>query len=172
MSLKRSEAHGANQMHASLPDRPQDFACSAAGLAFLVSHWCPLTPLQPTASKVPAVPRARAGSVLASCLPLLLPKDSTTPLRHHHCCRRRVYRAAPRRFLSRLMEFPLVRNTCNSEGCWMVARPACLGTSTGLMMGMRKLCPQECGTAVGQGTREVEIPMPGSFQGSAGQNHS
>lgn len=114
-------------------------------------------------SKVTAAPRGTAKLVLASWQSLLLLKDNTK-LSHHHCCwLRHGYRAAPRRFLSRLMDSPLVRKTCNFEGCWMVPRPTCPSTSTGLMMDMRKLLPQECGTALGQGTREVEIPMLGSF---------
>ena len=53
----------------------------------------------------------------------------------------------------------------------MVPRPAWPGVSTGLMMATGKLLPQESGTALGQGTAEVEIPVLGSFQGSVGQNH-
>lgn len=65
-----------------------------------------------------------------------------------------------------------MRNISNTEGHWIIPRPACPGASACLTMDMRKLLPQECETALRQGTREVEIPVLGSFQGSVGQKHS
>lgn len=60
-------------------------------------------------------------------------KDNAKRSHHCHCWLRQGYRAAPRKFLSRLMYLPLARNTSNFERCWTVPRPACPDTSTGLI---------------------------------------
>lgn len=166
MSLKHSEALRANHITCKPARSPAGFC--------LVSHQShlPCKSLMPTDSPPLIHEQDACCSTQGNCkvstgFITVIAVGSTKPLHHHphHCRLRWGYRTVPRMFLPRLNHLPIIRNTCNFAGSWMVSRPACPGTSTSLMMDRRKLLPQECRTALGQGTRKEEMHMLGTFQG-------